>query len=164
VGRAGLITVRPYRADDVGSLIALFRASVRSIALRDYNESQLRAWAPDLIDADQFGRRCLAKSTWIAVAESEIAGFSDLEPDGHVDMLYVHPKFQRAGVARALLSHIERLARSEGLPRLYAEASITARPVFESMGFHVIVSQTVTVRGESLMNYRMEKRLELSPV
>jgi predicted aspartyl protease len=43
---------------------------------------------------------------------------------------------------------------------LYTEASITARPVFEAMGFRIIVPQTVTVQGESMTNYRMEKRLE----
>lgn len=75
-------------------------------------------------------------------------------------MLYVHPDFQRRGVARALLGHLEEIAREGGLRRLYTEASITARPVFEVMGFRTIVPQTVTVRGESMTHYRMEKRLE----
>jgi hypothetical protein len=44
--------------------------------------------------------------------------------------------------------------------RLYAEASITARPVLEALGFRVIVPQTVTVGGGSMRNYPMEKRLD----
>ncbi|MDP9089763.1 MAG: GNAT family N-acetyltransferase [Pseudomonadota bacterium] len=153
------ITIRPFRADDVATLISLFRASVRGIGRRDYTESQVLAWAPDLIDHAQFARRCAAKSTWVAEAEGYIAGFSDIEPDGHVDMLYVHPNIQRRGVARALLTHIENLARTRGIYRLYTEASITARPLFEATGFHVIEPQEVTLRGESMTNYRMEKRL-----
>ena len=74
-------------------------------------------------------------------------------------MLYVHPDFHRRGVARALLEHIEDSARTLGLRRLYTESSITARPVFETQGFRVIVPQLVTMRGESMTNYRMEKRL-----
>jgi putative acetyltransferase len=151
------LTIRPYRADDLASLVSLFRASVRNIGRRDYSESQVRAWAPELIDHSQFGQRCAANSTWVAEAEDHIAGFSDLGSGGHVDMLYVHPTLQRRGVARALLSHIENVARSRGLDRLYTEASITARPVFELMGFYVVAPQTVTVRGESMTNYRMEK-------
>ncbi|HTX06424.1 MAG TPA: GNAT family N-acetyltransferase, partial [Steroidobacteraceae bacterium] len=89
-----------------------------------------------------------------------IAGFSDLEADGHIDLLYVHPDFQRRGVARALLEHIESAARERSLLRLYTEASITARPVFEARGFRVIAPRTVTVGGESMINYRMEKGLE----
>jgi putative acetyltransferase len=154
------VTIRPYRTNDVADLVTLFRASVRSIGRRDYTESQVHAWAPDLIDHDSFARRCAAKSTWIAECEHRIAGFSDIEPDGHIDMLYVEPDFQRRGVARALLGHIEKIAQTRGLERLYTEASITARPVFEAIGFHVIAAQTVTVRSESMTNYRMEKRLE----
>lgn len=121
---------------------------------------QIRAWAPDDIDTERFGQRCETKSTWVAEHEGRIAGFLDLEPDGHFDMLYVHPDFQRRGVARALIEHVEDAALGIGLRRLYAEVSITARPAFEAMGFRTIVPQVVTLRGESLTNYRMEKRLE----
>ena len=153
------ITIRSYRAEDAADLVTLFRASVRNTARHDYTESQVRAWAPDLIDHYQFAQRCAAKSTWIAEWEYRVAGFSDIEPDGHIDMLFVHPDFQRRGVARVLLTHIEKIARGGGLEGLYTEASITARPAFEAVGFHVLASQTVTVRGQDMTNFRMEKRL-----
>lgn len=154
------ITIRPYAPTDVFGLTSLFRASVQAIASRDYTAAQIRAWASCITDEVQFGRRCEIRSTWVAEVKDRIAGFSDLEPDGHIDMLYVHPDFQRRGVARTLLERIEEAAHTIGLRRLYTEASITARPVFETMGFRTIVPQTVTVRGESIVNYRMERRLE----
>jgi putative acetyltransferase len=157
---AKAITIRPYETADAAKLASLFRDSVRSIAARDYTARQLQAWAPDVMDEGKFGQRCETKMTWVAELEDRIAGFSDLEPDGHVDMLYVHLDFQRRGVARALLHQVEESARRMNLRRLHSEASITARPVFEAMGFRVIVPQTFTLRGESLMNYRMEKRLD----
>jgi putative acetyltransferase len=153
------IKLRPYHASDGASLARLFRASVQTLAKEDYTTAQRLAWAPDAMDAEKFAKRCAAKETWIAEIEDRIAGFSDLEPDGHIDMLYVHPDFHRQGVARALLEHIEARARTLDLRRLYTEASITARPVFEAQGFRVIVPQLVTLRGESMTNYRMEKRL-----
>jgi putative acetyltransferase len=154
------VSIRRYLPTDAPALASLFRASVRDIASRDYSASQVRAWASCVVDEGQFGQTCESKSTWVAEVEARIAGFSDLEPDGHIDMLYIHPDFQRRGVARALLMHVEEAARTSGLRRLYTEASITARPVFEAMGFRTIVPQTVTVQGESMTNYRMEKRLE----
>ena len=90
-----------------------------------------------------------------------IAGFSDLEPDGHIDMLYVHPDFQRRGVARALLKHVEEAAQTSGLRRLYTEASITARPIFETTGFDSCATGCYRP-GQSMTNYRMEKWLESS--
>ncbi len=153
------ITIRPYRAGDVSTLIALFQESARSTGGRDYTASQVRAWAPDFIDPVQFARRSEARSTWVADCEQRVAGFSDLEPDGHIDMLFVHPDFQRRGVARALLAQLERCARNGRINRLYTEASITAKPVFEAVGFQVLAAQTVTLRTESLTNFLMEKGL-----
>ncbi|EQD28175.1 acetyltransferase protein, partial [mine drainage metagenome] len=71
--------------------------------------------------------------------------------------------FVRLGVARALLEHIEETAQINALRRLYTEASLTARPDFEAMGFRMVVPQTITIRGESMTNYRTEKRLH-SPI
>jgi putative acetyltransferase len=153
------IIIRPFRAEDVADLIVAFRDAARNAAPRDYTESQVSAWAPDLIDPAAFARRCADKSTWVAEYEQRVAGFSDIEPEGHIDMLFVHPDFQRRGVARALLEHIERHAQARGMDRLYTEASITARPVFESAGFHVLAAQTVSIRGATMTNYRMEKQL-----
>jgi putative acetyltransferase len=154
------IVIRTYEAADAASLTRLFQASVRHIASRDYTTAQLQAWAPDVMDEGKFGRRRESKATWVAEVEGRIAGFSDLEPDGHIDSLYVHPDFHRRGVARALLRHVEETARAMDLHRLYTEASIIARPAFEAVGFRVIVPQTITMRGEAMTIYRMEKRLD----
>jgi len=156
--------LRRFQPADGPALAALFRASILSIASADYTPEQIRAWA-DAIDVQRFGERCAAhlgmrKDTWVAEIAGHIAGFSDLAPDGHIDMLYVDPEFRGCGVARALLQHIEALARTAGMPRLYTEASITARPAFAALGFAVLSPQTVTVDGQTMTNYRMEKRLQ----
>jgi len=153
------IEIRPYRATDRDRLIDLFRGSVRRVARRDYSLAQVSAWAPDDIDAEGFGRRCADRPTFVAAIDGELAGFGDLEPDGHIDMLYVHADHQRKGVAGSLLDKIEAVARQQGIRRLYAEASITARPVFETRGFQVLTVQAVSLRGQTFTNYRMEKRL-----
>jgi putative acetyltransferase len=134
---------------------------VQTLASRDYTQSQRHAWAAAIRDVEEFARRCAATMTWVALCEAQLAGFSVLEPDGHIDMLYVHPRFARRGVARALLTQIESIATTRGIPRLYTEASLTARPVFERSGFELIAAQTVTVDGEEMPNYRMEKRLSV---
>lgn len=152
--------IRPYRAADAPELARIFRASVSSVPPGDYTASQILAWASALADEAKFAARCASRSTWVAEAGDRMAGFTDLQSDGHIDMLYVHPDFQRRGVARTLLEHIESVARSLPLSRLYTEASVTARPVFERLGFRVIAAQTVALRGESMINYRMEKLLE----
>jgi putative acetyltransferase len=155
---SGLI-IRPYRAEDTATLLALFRSSVRSIAPGNYSAAQIESWAPADLDEKTFAQQLARASTSVAELEGVTVGFSDLHWDGHIERLYVHPEFQRRGVARALLHYLESRAKHLGLRRLYSEVSITARPVFEAAGFKMIVSQTISVRGEEMLNYRMEKRL-----
>ncbi len=157
------IRVRRFAPTDLQAIVELLRASVRRIARRDYSEEQVRAWAPDEVDWEARARRHASRPTWVAEIGGRVAGFADLEPDGHLDFLYVHPEHQRTGVARALLQTVEAAARDLRLSRLFAEVSITARPFFEAMGFRLVAEQTVRVRGEALTNFRMEKSLEPGP-
>ncbi len=151
--------VRAYVPADVDALIDLFRQAVRRTAIRDYTEAQVMAWAPDVVERERWVERRASRPTWVAEIDGRIAGFIDLEPDGHVDMMYVHPEFKGRGVATALMAKLEEAAAAQKLGRLYTEASITAKPFFEKKGFRVISAQTVHVRGQDLLNYRMEKIL-----
>lgn len=153
--------LRSFLPTDAAALVALFRDSARSTCPLHYTEAQVKAWAPDDIDLERFKARCEARATWVAELEGLVAGFCDLEPDGHIDMLYVHPRHQKRGVAGAMLDHIENVARQRNLSRLYTEASIPARPVFETRGFQCVAPQTVSIRAVSMTNFRMEKRLPL---
>jgi putative acetyltransferase len=153
------ITIRDYRADDVDAVIDLFTRAVREVAIRDYTASQVRAWAPDVPDRATWATRRASRPTFIAEIGGAMAGFADLEPDGHVDMLFVHPDRQGLGVASALLAHVEERARAAGLDRLTTDASLTGRPFFARRGFAVVTEQQVPKRGEILTNFRMVKRL-----
>jgi putative acetyltransferase len=151
--------VRGLLHADIPAVIEIFRASVRITARRDYTHDQVMAWAPDEIDVVAWAKRYDTRQAWVAEASSEIAGFIELEGSSHLDMMYVHPALQRRGVATALLSQLESAARELGARRLHTEASITARPFFERRGFLLIAEQTVALRGQPFVNFRMEKRL-----
>ena len=153
------IVIRIYTTDDARPLADLFRRSVREIARKDYSAEQVAAWAPDETDLARFHARRSTKPTFVAEIGGAVAGFTDLEPDGHIDMLFVHPDFQRRGVAKSLIEHVVELARTTGINHLTVEASITARPLFERQGFHVVNEQTVEANGAQFLNYRMERLL-----
>jgi putative acetyltransferase len=137
----------------------VFRAAVRVTARTDYSEAQVRAWAPDEIDEGAWATARAKARTLVAERDGAPVGFIDLEPDGHIDMLFVHPAEQRRGTAAALLGRVEAAAREAGIARLYTEASITARGFFERRGFRVVAPQTVELRGQRFLNYRMAKEL-----
>lgn len=157
------LTLQPFEPEDVGALLALFRDSVRNVARRDYSEDQVRAWAPDEIDIGAFGARLGRQRVFVAVegggGGAAIAGFAALDGQGHIDLLFVHPDHQRKGAGRLLLQGVEETARAAGMPGLSAHVSLTARPLFEALGFTVIAERRVPLRGQTLTNFRMERPL-----
>lgn len=154
-----LIQVRPYKPADLNTIIELFNGSVRQVASRDYGPAQIDAWAPIAVNTSLWSERLERKPTFVAEYQSQVAGFSDLEPEGHIDMLFVHSEYQGLGLARTLMNHILLKAREQNLAELSTDASITARPFFERSGFRVLQEQQVQLRGQTFRNYRMARAL-----
>ena len=158
-----MVTLRPYRREDAPALLALFRDTIRRVNSRDYSPAQVAAWASDDIDTVAWFGRFTGRFVPVAEESGRPVGFAELEPDGHVDRVYVSADRQRRGVGRQLLAAIVAEAQRAGLARLFTEASITARPFFEAHGFAVLAPQVVRCRGAEFVNYRMERVLaELS--
>jgi putative acetyltransferase len=151
------VVIRAYDTSDLDAVIEVFLRAIREVASRDYDADQVNAWAQ--ADRHVWVRRRLDRPTWVALIDSAIAGFSDLKNETHIDMMFVHPAYQRMGVASALLDRVEREARLRHVSVLDTDASITARPFFETRGFRVVQAQRVDVRGVCLTNFRMQKSL-----
>lgn len=149
--------VRPYHADDLESLIEVFLAAIRQTASKDYNPQQIEAWAS--VDRDQWAKRWSGHPVWVAEIHGQVVGFTSLEPNGHLDMMYVHPNHQRQGVATLLLATVEAHAHATSLNPIYAEVSLTARAFFEQAGFSELGQEQVFRNGQWLERFRMEKRL-----
>ena len=156
-----MFTIRAYRPADAEAIAALFYNTIRTVNLGDYTQEQVDAWAgvPTDKSAGHWRRRLAALTTFVAMSWEELVGFSDLRDDGYVDHLFVHHRYQRQGIATALHAAVEGEATRRSLPRLFTEASITARPFFLRMGYHQLKQQTVTRHGVDLTNFVMEKLL-----
>jgi putative acetyltransferase len=149
------ITIRDYAAGDLDAVIEIFQRAIREVASRDYSPEQIAVWSK--VDREEWADWRLTRPTFLALIDGEPAGFSDLEQDGHLDMMFVHPRFHRMGVATALVRRVEEEARRVGVSRVHAEVSITARPFFERQGFAVIREHPVEQGGLTFLTFRMEK-------
>ena len=154
-----MVTLRTYRPDDAPALLTLYRDTIRRVNSRDYTPEQIRAWASDDIDPQNSADRFAGRFVAVADEAGRAVGFADLESSGHIDRVYVSADHQGRGVGRLLLSAVVAQAQRLGIARLFTEASITARPFFESQGFVVLTPQVVTLRGVEFVNYRMERML-----
>lgn len=154
------VVIRPYERSDASDTLAVYISAVTETASADYTAEQVQAWTqPGRRDVGTWHAAMLARNSIVATIGGELAGFSDVSPDGHVDMMFVSPGHQRRGVARELLAHVEAYAHRQGTPWLSADVSITARPFFERHGFTVEAEQHPVKAGVELTNYRMRKEL-----
>lgn len=149
------IQLRRYVTEDLDAVIEVFQRAIREVASRNYNAAQIAAWSQ--VDREAWKPWRLTRPTWVAVDGARVIGFSDLEADGHLDMMFVHPDYQGIGVASQLLRQVEAAALAQGLKRIFTEASHTARPFFARRGFVLDGEQVVGKRGERMTNFRMHK-------
>lgn len=149
------IVYRAYIPSDIEGILQVFGQSVKSLCCDDYSPSQIKAWISGA-DKARWNREFIERHTTVAVADGRIAGFCDCESNGHIDRLYVSPEFAFKGIGAALVADAE---KSHGNPVSTVEASLTAKPFFEKLGYTVIEKQSVFRRGEYLTNFRMKKAL-----
>jgi len=159
------VVIRPYGHEDAADTLAIFLAAVMETAAADYSPEQILAWArPECRDLATWHSVMLERNSFVATVAGAAAGFSDVDSDGHIDMMFVAPRFLRQGVARQLLAHVEASARAQQATELTADVSITARQFFERHGFAVEAEQHPVIAGVQLTNYRMRKSLPGSGV
>ena len=149
--------IREFKISDTEEIIQLFYDTIHRINIRDYSNEQVDVWAPKDMNYAQWSERLQNKMTYVAEEEGKIIGFAELEKTGHIGCFYCHADYQSRGVGTRLMNQIQSTAKNLGIQTLFAEASITARPFFERMGFKVITPQEVERRGMKFINYVMEK-------
>ncbi|WP_354666163.1 GNAT family N-acetyltransferase [Nostoc sp. GT001] len=142
---------------DTQQIMKLFYDTIHEVNIHNYTEEQVAAWAPANMDIEVWIKSLGSKFTYVAEEQDKIIGFGELKANGHIDRFYCHKDFQRKGVGKKILEQIELKAHSLGVEKLFTEASITAKPFFESQGFIVIKKQEVERRGQKLINFVMEK-------
>lgn len=157
--RESFMKIRRFRATDTSQLIRLFKETVHKVCCVNYTAEQLAVWAPDEIEEVRWTSRYEASFTVVAEADGIIVGFSNLETNGCVDMLYVHADRQGLGIGNLLLKALEQEARARGVRMLTSDVSITARPFFLEMGFKVHEEYQKEVQGVAFRNTRMFKIL-----
>ena len=114
------IVIREYRIGDAGAMAEVYYHAVRELGSRRYSPEQVEAWAPEIPDAARFASRAGdGRLTLVAVdGSAEVVAFGDLEPNGHIDLLYCRPDVSGTGVATQLLDALLDRAASALISRL----------------------------------------------
>lgn len=150
--------IRPYQFGEEPLLRELFYNTVHSVNQHDYDEAQRSAWAPAQYDENAWAMRIMQSEPFVALHNDTIVGFADVQSDGYIDFFFCHQAYQGKGVGKALMQHLLKTGKRQGIKRFYANVSITAKPFFQHYGFVVVKQQQKKVRGVVLTNFLMEKK------
>lgn len=150
---------RQYKDTDLHKVIDLFYQTVHEVNKNDYTEDQLDAIAPK--EANEYHwQKSLEKNYTIVVEDNdEIIAFGNIGKTGYLDRLYVSPDHLREGIATKLVDQLESYAKKHDSYVINVTSSITSKPFFESLGYHVIEEQINERRGERIFRYLMEKHI-----
>ncbi|CBS88658.1 GNAT family N-acetyltransferase [Azospirillum lipoferum] len=153
--------IRDYRPSDAPVLAQIYARSVRGIGPRFYTPEQVEAWAA-LAPTVERVREAYGDGRVALVAvddDDRPVGFSDVEPDGHINFLYCAPEAAGRGTMSALVDLLEDRAAALGYPRLHVEASEAARPFLLRRGFTLVARRELRIGDVPIHNYAMEKWL-----
>ncbi len=156
----GPVMLRPFRDTDANALPAIYREAVRIAGARDYGPGQVEAWAGLVPDAEAYRRRaCDGRVVWVASLDDRPVAYADLESNGHLDHLYCSPAASGCGIGAALALTLEAVARNRGMTDLHVEASETARPTLERLGWKVSRRRELSVGGVPIHNHAMTRAI-----
>lgn len=146
------LMIRAYHSLDSIETIDLIKDTIKSVNSKDYQQHQINTWAD--IDPNKWEKSVIGHDAIVAMSQQQIVGFADMDDTGYLDRLYVHKDFQGKGIATKLVATLESNSSSK---KFTTYASITAKPFFEYIGYHV-VQENIALLGEvEFMNYLMEK-------
>ena len=154
------MNIRRYLQGEEKALWSLLYNTVHNVNIKDYSQSQIDAWAPEEWDMVEWTKRLLKTNPFVAEIKGQLAGFAEFESNGHIDCFYCDQHWQGKGIGSALLKTIEAEAKKQGLTRIFAESSITAKGFFVNKGFSIEAEQIVSVRGEQFINYVVSKGIQ----
>lgn len=148
--------IRKYRLGEELLLSKLFYETIHKINIKDYNNKQINAWAPDNSYETSWIKRIKGINPFVCELDGEIVAYADIQNNGYIDHFFVSKDHQNIGLGSKLLSHLIEEANKKTLKKVYTHSSITAMPFFKKFGFTIVKEQEVEIRGVILKNYIME--------
>lgn len=149
----GKITLKRFARGYIDDLIRIFELSIKKTCNKDYSEEQIAAWLSGA-DRDKWVSMFESHYSLVAFLGEKPVGFGDISDGGHLNMLYVHPRYQRRGIATLICDRLEKHVQKD----ITVDASYTAKDFFLKRGYKVMMEQTVYRKGVALDNFKMSKR------
>ena len=151
--------IRRFNPGEEQALFDIYHSAIHLIAIRDYTEEQVSAWAPSNLDEELWVRRMRGINPFVAEIEGKLVGYADVQENGYIDHFFVSGQHPRQGIGRSLMGVLESEAKRLGVTELTSDVSRTAQPFFERFGFQIVEQRIPVIRGVEVPNALMRKSI-----
>ncbi|MEE1883813.1 GNAT family N-acetyltransferase [Pedobacter flavus] len=153
------ISIRKANTLDCDKIRLLYKSTVESMELPEYNAQHRIVWAASADDADAWLKRITNQYFIVAEHGGNIIGFGSVSAEGYLDLLYVDFDFQRKGVGRKILKNLESHCSKSKIHELWADVNNSSQYYFQRHGFIVDTVYTRSVKNCDFENVIMKKIL-----
>lgn len=149
--------LRDYLTSDAEAVAELYRDSVIGIGASAYDAQQITVWSSYPEAIEEFRNLLSLGLTLVAVEDSQLVAFGQLNPLDHIAFLYTASHFARRGYATEIYKRLEAHAVEQGVNCLHTEASRISKHFFLKMGFHIVETELTERKGVQFERFKMDK-------
>lgn len=164
------LAVLPYDKVYASAVSCIFHESIHHLDDELYSSADKSAWSATPRSSYHWNKRLSRSQAWVVLdvnctvnGKPRCCGFINVEThfnsQGYIDSLYVHPDYQRKGVAHQLYETLENWAGKQGYSALSVDASKASKALFLSWGFRLRHRSYQEKLGRVIMGFLMEKEL-----
>jgi putative acetyltransferase len=151
---------------DAADIIRAHVRSIREICASDYSPEQIEAWAGRDFKVERWHTTMDRDLVWVVEVDQAVRGFGHLafgaEKVATIVGLYFAPEAKGLGAGRRLFELMLKECRDRQVERLTLQATITAKPFYEKMGFESVEgSCSIKMQGVAVSCWPMERKLSL---
>ena len=129
------IVIRPAAAADAEAVHKIVLLALRETNARDYPSSVIDRLVLTL--PDKVASHLTVWRAFVASVDGQVVGTGSLNGQT-VSAVYVHPDYQRRGIATKLMDAIENAALAQYRGTLSVQSSVTAKPFYARRGFKLV--------------------------
>ncbi|ARN83123.1 GNAT family N-acetyltransferase [Methylocystis bryophila] len=129
------ITIRRATADDSRAVCEIVFHALRETNAKDYPASVIDRLVLTL--PENVASNLDAWHAFVAIVDGRVVGIAGLSGNT-VKSVFVHPDYQRGGVATKLMIAVENAAHAQSVRSLNVQSSITAQSFYAMLGFNIV--------------------------
>lgn len=118
---------------DAATLSSMIKRTIRASNSKDYDQQSIDLLCA-IFEPDQVVERIRDELIFLCFLGASLVGTVGLKRD-YLRSLFVEPNYQKQGIGKVLVEHIEELAQENAISEIMLHSSLTAQDFYTALGY-----------------------------